>query len=114
MRLGGLNTSSGRGWRSSAPGIQQVQTWVGACIGDVGFVTLPGVFVDWQAYLKEHSPFPWTYPVELSNDALGYLITRDAWEGGGYEALTCDSIFVDVNGVNLLVDRGLDLLRGLR
>lgn len=99
-----------------AEGIQQVQTWVGAFhVGDVGFVTLPGeVFVDWQVYLKEHSPFPWTYPVELSNDSLGYLITRDAWEGGGYEALTCDSIFVDVNGVNLLVDRGLDLLRGLR
>lgn len=99
-----------------AEGIHQVETWIGAFrIGDIGLVTLPGeVFVDWQVYIKERSPFPWTYPVELSNDSLGYLITRDAWEGGGYEALTCDSIFVDVNGVQLMVDRSLDLLGQLR
>jgi hypothetical protein len=102
--------------RLQAEGIQQVETWVGAFrIGDIGFVTLPGeVFVDWQVFIKERSPFPWTYPVELSNDSLGYLITRDAWEGGGYEALTGASTCIDVSGVQLMVDRSLDLLGQLR
>ena len=102
--------------RLRAEGIQQVETWIGAFrIGEVGFVTLPGeVFVDWQVLIKERSPFAWTYPVELSNDSLGYLITRDAWEGGGYEALTGASTCIDVNGVHLLVDRSLDLLQSLR
>ena len=96
-------------------GIQQVETWIQAFrIGDIGFVALPGeVFVDWQAYIKEHSPFPWTYAVELSNDSVGYLITREAWECGGYEALTNIYTFIDVNGVQLMVDRSLDLLRQL-
>ena len=96
-------------------GITQVETVVQAFhIGDTGFVTLPGeVFVDWQIKMKETSPFPWTYPVELSNDSLGYLITRDAWEGGGYEALISRGTFIDVAGVELMVDRVTEMLRQL-
>jgi neutral ceramidase len=96
-------------------GLTQVETLVQAFhIGDIGFVTLPGeVFVDWQLKIKESSPFPWTYPVELSNDSLGYLITRDAWEGGGYEALTSRGTFIDVAGVELMVDRVTEMLRQL-
>ena len=98
-----------------AEGIDQVETIVQAFrIGDTGFMTLPGeVFVDWQVRIKERSPFPWTFPVELSNDSLGYLITRDAWDAGGYEALTSAATFVDVAGVELMVDRGLEMLRQL-
>ena len=98
-----------------AEGITQVDTWVQAFrIGDTAFLTLPGeVFVDWQVKIKEQSPFPWTFAVELSNDSLGYLITRDAWEGGGYEALINASTFIDVAGVDLMVDRGLEMLRQL-
>ena len=77
-------------------------------------MALPGeVFGDWQVRVKENSPFPWTFPIELSTDSLGYLITRDAWEGGGYEALTSAATFVDVAGVELMVDRGLEMLRQL-
>ena len=98
-----------------AEGIDHVETIVQAFqIGDTGYMTLPGeVFVDWQVRIKEKSPFPWTFPIELSNDSLGYLITRDAWEGGGYEALTSAATFVDVAGVELMVDRGLEMLRQL-
>jgi len=98
-----------------AEGITQVDTWVQAFhLGDTSFVALPGeVFIDWQTRIKEKSPFPWTFPVELSNDSLGYLITRDAWEGGGYEALINVGTFIDVAGVDLMVDRGLELLRQL-
>ena len=96
-------------------GITQVETLVQAFhIGDTGFVTLPGeVFVDWQVKIKERSPFPWTFPVELSNDSLGYLITRDAWESGGYEALISPGTFIDVAGVELMVDRVMEMLRQL-
>jgi len=98
-----------------AEGITQVDTWVQAFhLGDTAFVTLPGeVFVDWQVHIKEASPFPWTFPIALSNDALGYLITRDAWEGGGYEALINVGTFIDVAGVDLMVDRDLEMLRQL-
>ena len=98
-----------------AEGVTQVETWVQAFhIGDTGFMTLPGeVFIDWQIRIKEKSPFPWTFPVELSNDSLGYLITRDAWEGGGYEALISVGTSIDVAGVDLMVDRGLEMLRQL-
>jgi hypothetical protein len=96
-------------------GVTQVETLVQAFhIGDTGFVTLPGeVFIDWQARIKKTSPFPWTFPVELSNDSLGYLITRDAWEGGGYEALISRGTFIDVAGVELMVDRVSEMLRQL-
>ena len=98
-----------------AEGVTQVETWVQAFhIGDTGFMTLPGeVFIDWQIRIKQKSPFPWTFPVELSNDSLGYLITRDAWEGGGYEALISVGTSIDVAGVDLMVDRGLEMLRQL-
>lgn len=99
-----------------AEGITEVETVIQAWrVGDTAFLTLPGeVFVDWQLHIKRRSPFPWTFPVELSNDSLGYLITRDAWEGGGYEALISPGTFVDVAGVEMMVDRGLGMLRELR
>ena len=95
--------------------VTQVETWLQAFhIGDTGFMTLPGeVSIDWQIRIKEKSPFPWTFPVELSNDSLGYLITRDAWEGGGYESLISVGTSIDVAGVDLMVDRGLEMLRQL-
>lgn len=98
-----------------AEGVTDLETWIQAWhIGDTAFMTLPGeVFVDWQVHTKQRSPFPWTFPVELSNDSLGYLITRDAWEGGGYEALISWGTFIDVAGVELMVDRGLEMLRQL-
>jgi len=52
-------------------------------ICEVGFASLPGeLFVEWGMRIKAESPFPWTYPVELSGDYLGYLVTQQAWEAG--------------------------------
>jgi len=82
-------------------------------IGDTSFLSLPGeVFVEWGLKIKQDSPFPWTYPVELGGDSLGYLVTRKAWEAGGYESLISWSL-IDVAGVELMVDRGLEMLRQL-
>jgi len=88
-----------------------VQAWR---IGDVGFVSLPGeLFVEWGLRIKRESPFPWTFPVELGGDYVGYLVTHEAWEAGGYESLTCRSARVSVEGVTRMVDTAIAELSDL-
>jgi len=83
-------------------------------IGDVGFASLPGeLFVEWGLKIKRESPFPWTYPVELGGDYLGYLVTQQAWEAGGYESLIARSAKPSHEGVSQMVDGALDMLREL-
>jgi len=80
-------------------------------LGDTGFVAFPGeVFVRWGLKVKQESPFPWTFPVELSNGPLGYLITQQAWEAGGYEALVAYTGLISVRGVEMMVEEGLAML----
>ena len=88
-----------------------IQAWR---IGDSAFLHFSGeVFVEYGIEIKEKSPFPWTYPVELSGDYSGYYVTPQAWEAGGYECLIARSSKISVEGVRKCVDRGLDLLRQL-
>ena len=55
-------------------------------IGDVGIVGLPGeVFCELGLELKKRSPARHTLVIELANDAIGYLPTREAFAQGGYE-----------------------------
>ncbi|HOL66263.1 MAG TPA: hypothetical protein PKX93_02240 [bacterium] len=83
-------------------------------IGDVAFASLPGeLFVEWGLKIKKESPFPWTYPVELGGDYLGYLVTERAWQEGGYEALIARSARPSVEGVAMLVETVLKMLHHL-
>ncbi|NLB56375.1 MAG: hypothetical protein GX811_11545 [Lentisphaerae bacterium] len=83
-------------------------------IGDVGFVSLPGeAFVELGLRIKEKSPFPWTYPVELGGDYLGYLVTEQAWLAGGYESLIARLARPSVDGVNAMVDKTIEMLEKL-
>ena len=83
-------------------------------IGEVGFASLPGeLFVEWGLKIKRESPFPWTYPVELGGDYLGYLITDDGWEAGGYEALISRVAKPSVEGVAAMVEGTLEMLNEL-
>ena len=83
-------------------------------IGEVGFASLPGeLFVEWGLKIKRESPFPWTYPVELGGDYLGYLITQEAWDAGAYEALIARSAKPSPEGTSHMVDHALDMLREL-
>lgn len=83
-------------------------------IGNIGFVSFPGeLFVEWGIKVKENSPFAWTYPVELGGDYLGYLITKEAWEKGGYEPLIARSSLPSWEGVSYMVKEGVKLLRKL-
>lgn len=84
-------------------------------IGDVAFAGLPGeAFIGLGIRVKQESPFPWTYPVELCDDWLGYLITAQAWEGGGYESLIASTGLIDVAGCSKMVDVPLEMLVALR
>jgi hypothetical protein len=83
-------------------------------VGEVGFASLPGeAFVEYGLELKERSPFPWTFPVELGGDYVGYMITRQAWEAGGYESLLCRSSLPDVESNEGMTRAALGLLGGL-
>jgi hypothetical protein len=95
-------------------GIREVITPVGAWhLGDTVFPCLPGEpFVEWGLKLKQESPFPWTFPVELADDCVGYLVTPSAWEAGGYECLNSSGM-VSVAGARTLVDESLKMLHEL-
>jgi len=55
-------------------------------IGEVGIVMLPGeIFVEHGLEIKLRSPAARTFVVELANGIMGYVPTRKAFEGGGYE-----------------------------
>ncbi len=94
---------------------KEITTWVQAFrIGEIAFVTQPGeLFVEWGLNLKASSPFPWTYPVELCGDYIGYLVTPEAEAAIGYESLNCWVSRIGPDGVNELVDSGKDLLNVL-
>jgi hypothetical protein len=98
-----------------AQGITEAVTWIQAWrIGNTGFASLPGeLFVEWGLKIKEKSPFPWTYPVELGGDYLGYLVTEQAWNTGGYESLIARSAKPSWQGTEMMVDKALEMLNGL-
>ncbi|MGB9641966.1 MAG: hypothetical protein ACP5JO_01585 [Candidatus Ratteibacteria bacterium] len=85
-----------------------LQAW---CIGDTGFVSLPGeLFVEWGLKIKKESSFPFTYPVELGGDYLGYLITQQAWKQIGYESLIARSARPTPTGVEKMVQKAIEML----
>ncbi len=96
-------------------GIREDRTLIQAWrMAEVGFASLPGeLFLEWGLKIKAESPFPWTFPVELGADCLGYLVTEQAWKGGGYEALISRWTRPSVAGVAGMVATALDLLRRL-
>ena len=58
-------------------------------IGDMGIVGLPGeVFCELGMEIKKLSPAKHTIVIELANDGIGYLPTREAFDQGGYEPTT--------------------------
>ena len=97
-------------------GLKEAKTWLCAWhIGEIGFAGLPGeVFCQHGMRLKEKSPFPWTIPVELCGDCLGYFVTRQAWEAGGYEGLVSTIAPVSVEGVERMMRQSRSLLAKLK
>ncbi|MGD9497465.1 MAG: hypothetical protein AB7Y46_14285 [Armatimonadota bacterium] len=55
-------------------------------LGEIGMVMLPGeIFVEYGLTIKLQSPAKRTFVVELANGIVGYVPTREAFVGGGYE-----------------------------
>ncbi|MDQ1326819.1 MAG: Ceramidase alk protein [Candidatus Poribacteria bacterium] len=55
-------------------------------INNAVLVAIPGeLFVDIGLNIKEASPYPYTFIVEMANGSTCYLPTRKAFEKGGYE-----------------------------
>jgi len=96
-------------------GVSEAKTVLQAWhVGDVGFASLPGeLFVEWGLKIKRESPFPWTYPVGLGGDYLGYLVTHQAWEAGGYESLIARTARPTPDGVGQMVNTALEMLKEL-
>lgn len=91
----------------------RVRTWVQALrIGDLGIVAVPGeLLVELGLDLKARSPFSQTIVIELANDSVGYLPTRQSYEEGGYEPEA--SVFAPGCGEQI-ADVALGLLEQLR
>ena len=80
-------------------------------VGEVSFASLPGEpFIEWGIRMKRDGPFPWTFPVELGGDYVGYLVTRSAWEAGGYESLVACTSKVSPAGVETMLQNCLEML----
>ncbi len=82
-------------------------------LGDVALVGLPGeAFCELGMAVRIQSLAPHTLVAGLSNDAIGYLPTRSAFDQGGYEP-TVGSTFYQPGAGERLADSAVDQLRKL-
>jgi hypothetical protein len=71
-------------------------------VGDMAVVGLPGeVFCEFGLELKRRSPTSHTLVVELANDAIGYLPTRESFAQGGYEVTVGSTLYAPGAGERL-------------
>jgi hypothetical protein len=98
-----------RGQVDGLPDVHYARTWlemhrkqgdddvVEVCVlrlGDAGIVTFPGeMFCEFGLQVKKNSPAKHTLVIELANDEIGYLPTREAFEQGGYEPTTGTTLY---------------------
>jgi len=81
-------------------------------INETAFVAAPGeFFVEFGREIKQRSPFERTYVVELANDYVGYIPTREAFEQGGYEVLDARSSKVGPDAGEIVVEECVKLLQ---
>lgn len=83
-------------------------------IGDVGIAAMPcEVFVEFGLDLKDKSPFPRTFTIELANGYNGYLPTAQQHEWGGYETWRARSSYLEPQAGHKMVATLLDLFQQL-
>jgi len=63
-------------------------------LGEAALVGLPGeIFCELGLAIKNASPAAATLVAELSNDAIGYIPTRESFAQGGYEVITGSTFY---------------------
>ena len=84
-------------------------------INDAGFAFLPGeVFVEYGLRIKGESKLKPTFVIELTNNGLGYIPTRQAFsEGTGYEERLARSSKLAPEAGDLITEAALKLLASL-
>lgn len=81
-------------------------------IGQVALVGIPGeLFVELGLEIQKRSPFAHTFIIELANDTLGYIPTRQAFAQGSYEPTS--SRFAPGAG-EAMVEKAVELLKQLK
>lgn len=81
-------------------------------VGNLAFITAPiEMFAAHGKYIKDNSPFEFTFICTCSNDAKGYIPTIDAYEYGCYESYT--STFAKGVG-EALAEKYVEMLKGLQ
>ena len=80
-------------------------------IGDCALLAFPGeLFVEIGLEIKAKSPFKYTYIVGYANGYVGYVPTKQAFEEGGYEAVTAQFV---PEASDIVVEESLALLNSL-
>jgi len=85
-------------------------------IGPAVFLANPSeFFCQYGLDMKAKSEFPFTFPVELANDCVGYVPTEDAMgeHGGGYETRLTAYSNLEVSAGTKIVNALLDLAGGM-
>jgi len=96
--------------------IQQVEVQA-IQLGPAVFISNPAeLFCEFGLQLKERSPFPFTYPVELANGSVGYVPTEEALgpNGGGYETRLTRYSNLEVTAGQQMVDVGIELAQAMK